>query len=470
MQLAKILRRKLTHRLIVAEEMVAEGLAVLVLHRTYVVNLSLHAVTCHLLVSVQRKLYVHLRHTVGITAGIDAQHLLTRRTHNLLHVVGMVVAVQNKVEAVNRHRRAPGGVLTVLIGDDALVHSRMEHAHDEVRVLPLLHYPHPLGGTLRDVLEPHALPHRLGNPVGNGRCDETEDSYPHPTAREHGIRLEVRIPGGRVHRIGGQHGEVTVVHILVEHRMARLQVVVSYHRGVIPYEVAEVRHTVRLSATDEVEVIRRRLALQHVAAVNKDGTARTFLALLGHIGVDPLQTAFSPSGVPEIKREVIAMDVTCEYYPYFSFFSFHQEFYLVTKLVQISVNTKTIMTNRPPQVPQAPPPYSGKGFPLQSVECLSDVVEDVFSVLNAHRQPDKVGSHTGSAQLIVRHLTVGVTCGMQHTTARVSHVRGDTYQPQRVHELHSCVAVALQSEGNDSATAARHVLLLQSVVLVALQS
>ena len=158
-----------------------------------------------------------------------------------------------------------------------------------------------------------------------GRSDETDDCYLHSAAIEHGVGLEVWFSGFDAYGICSQHGEVAIGHIAVEHLMPRLEVVVADNGYIIADEVAEVGHTVMPAFAYEVEIIRCRLALQHVATINQDGAAGFPLTLLCHEGIHSLQAAFAPARMSEIERKIVAMYIACENDSYFTSF-FHRWF------------------------------------------------------------------------------------------------------------------------------------------------
>ena len=112
----------------------------------------------------------------------------------------------------------------------------------------------------------------------------------------------------------------------------------------------------------------------------------------------------------------------------------------------------------------------GRRHLFRSVQCLLDVLNDIFHVLDTHRQANQVGSHSGFAQLIVRELAVRMAGRMQHAGARVRHVSDDGHHLQAVHEADGIFFRAFQAEGDDAARAVRQVFLSQLVVFVALQS
>ena len=59
------------------------------------------------------------------------------------------------------------------------------------------------------------------------------------------------------------------------------------------------------------------------------------------------------------------------------------------------------------------------------VERLTNVVENVVYVLNAHREAYEIGCHASLSQLFVGELSVGVACGVEHTGACVGHMGND---------------------------------------------
>ena len=100
------------------------------------------------------------------------------------------------------------------------------------------------------------------------------------------------------------------------------------------------------------------------------------------------------------------------------------------------------------------------------IEGLAEIGEDVFCVLDAYGEADEVGGYTGFAQLLVAELAMSVAGGVQHAGAGIGHMGNDGDHLQRIHKLDSCLAVALQSEGQHAARAVRQVLLRQGVTLV----
>ena len=98
------------------------------------------------------------------------------------------------------------------------------------------------------------------------------------------------------------------------------------------------------------------------------------------------------------------------------------------------------------------------------VECLADIVEDVFCVLNANGEADEVGCHACFAQLLVAHLAVGMAGGMKHTGTRICHMGDDGNHLQGVHKTDGGFAGTFESEGHYAARTVRQVFLCALVV------
>lgn len=109
-------------------------------------------------------------------------------------------------------------------------------------------------------------------------------------------------------------------------------------------------------------------------------------------------------------------------------------------------------------------------FSCLACQRLLDVRQDVFHIFDADGEAYQVRSDACLLQLLVAQLTVRVAGRVEHTGARVRHVRHDADHLQAVHEVDGILACAFQSEGYDAARAVGEVFLRQFVVLVALQS
>ena len=95
-------------------------------------------------------------------------------------------------------------------------------------------------------------------------------------------------------------------------------------------------------------------------------------------------------------------------------------------------------------------PYKNTQNWLHLCHCLFEVSNDVFGILDTNGEAHEVGSHTCFAQLLVRHLTVGVAGWVQHAGAGICHVGDDADEVKVVHELDGILASTLQTEGDDA--------------------
>lgn len=107
---------------------------------------------------------------------------------------------------------------------------------------------------------------------------------------------------------------------------------------------------------------------------------------------------------------------------------------------------------------------------LHLIHCLLEVGDDVVGVFDADRESDEVGCYTGFPQLFVRELPVGVAGWMQNAGSDVCDMGDNTDEVELVHELNGFFPGALQTEGDDTATAIGEVFLCQGVVLIAWQT
>ena len=111
-----------------------------------------------------------------------------------------------------------------------------------------------------------------------------------------------------------------------------------------------------------------------------------------------------------------------------------------------------------------------KSHPLHFLHCLTEVGNDIVCILYANRKTHKVWSDTSLTKLLVRQLTMGVTGWMEHTRAGIGNMCHNRDKLQIVHEADCFLSRTLQSEGNHSTSAVRHVLLSKRMVAVVLQS
>ena len=96
---------------------------------------------------------------------------------------------------------------------------------------------------------------------------------------------------------------------------------------------------------------------------------------------------------------------------------------------------------------------------LYLIQCLTDVCQDIVAVLDTYAKAYEIRGNTSFTQLLVAELAMCVTGGMEHAGTSISHMGDDGNHLQRVHEMNSSLAVALQSEGDDTAGTIGQVLL-----------
>ena len=65
---------------------------------------------------------------------------------------------------------------------------------------------------------------------------------------------------------------------------------------------------------------------------------------------------------------------------------------------------------------------------------------------------------------------MGVTGWMEYTGAGIGYVGYDVDHVERIHKLDGCLAISLQSEGDNTAGAVWHILLGKRMILIALQT
>ena len=102
MKLSQLFCCVVTNMLVVLEEMVAEGLAVLVSDGSYVVEFTSESMSDNSFLRIKGELDIDLRNIVCIAARIDTKHLLARRVFNHLNVACMVMSVKNQVKSIDR--------------------------------------------------------------------------------------------------------------------------------------------------------------------------------------------------------------------------------------------------------------------------------------------------------------------------------------------------------------------------------
>ena len=102
-----------------------------------------------------------------------------------------------------------------------------------------------------------------------------------------------------------------------------------------------------------------------------------------------------------------------------------------------------------------------------SAQRLCEVVDNVLYIFDADRESDQVRSYTACDQLFIRELAVSGVSGMKHAGVCICDVRSDHCHFEVLHEFFRSSASALETEGDDSAGAVRHVLMSALVVLVA---
>ena len=104
------------------------------------------------------------------------------------------------------------------------------------------------------------------------------------------------------------------------------------------------------------------------------------------------------------------------------------------------------------------------------VHRLLEVGDDVVGVFDAAAQAHQVNANACFDELFLGKLTVRGACRVQGAAASVGHVRGDGHHLQMVEERGHLFASARHAEGDDAASAVRHVLFGQRMVLVFLKA
>ena len=85
------------------------------------------------------------------------------------------------------------------------------------------------------------------------------------------------------------------------------------------------------------------------------------------------------------------------------------------------------------------------------VQSLAEVIQDIFHILDADREPDQVGGYSGFTELLIRELPVGVAGRMEDTGTGISHMGDDADQSEGIHKPDGGLTVALQTEGQYAA-------------------
>lgn len=109
-------------------------------------------------------------------------------------------------------------------------------------------------------------------------------------------------------------------------------------------------------------------------------------------------------------------------------------------------------------------------FVLNLIQSLLDIIEDVFYIFDTYREANQIWRNTCFLQLLFAELAMGVTGRMEHTGAGIGYMGYDVDHVERIHKLDGCIAVSLQSEGNNTAGAVWHILLGKRMILIALQT
>ena len=109
-------------------------------------------------------------------------------------------------------------------------------------------------------------------------------------------------------------------------------------------------------------------------------------------------------------------------------------------------------------------------FVLNLIQSLLDIIEDVFYIFDTYRKANQIWRNTCFLQLLFAELAMGVTGWMEHTGAGIGYMGYYVDHVERIHKLDGCLAVSLQSEGNNTAGAVWHILLGKRMILIALQT
>ena len=176
-------------------------------------------------------------HVLRPRAWIQHGGIVTCDVEHLGVGLAVVVSVEDDVEA---WRVLGNGVGSILL-HQGILHllrflacARVEHAHDDVRLF--LHLRHVLACRRHHVLELHAAPKVLWQPLGNYWRQQSEYGDAQAALVDDDVGLPVWIPV-LIDHVGSQYGEVALPCPAVIYGVSRLDVVVADYAGVVLHVV-----------------------------------------------------------------------------------------------------------------------------------------------------------------------------------------------------------------------------------------
>ena len=250
-----------------------------------------------------------LRQRHGVVGRVEHQHLAAvgHLVHRVVHTV--VVSAENHIEAGHFARHLRRGVLAVVVGHDAALVAAMEKPHYQVGVLVALQKIHPIACALHYRCETQSAPNRLGEPVGNGRCEHTQHSHLHALTVHDGVRHGVGKTGAAVKNVGTERWARHFARPLVVHGVARLHIVVAKRLCIVLHIVDYACRHIFLVGGNVVVIVTQRAALQNVAIVEQHHAIGSRLAQVVHIGTHTSHRPVNCLAANKINGEKTAVHV-----------------------------------------------------------------------------------------------------------------------------------------------------------------
>ena len=162
----------------------------------------------------------------------------------------------------------------------------MKQTDDDIRIFAFFHLIHPFLSRLHHLFKAQTAPQIFAQPVGNRRCEQTDNSDFHAFSFKNSIRLEVGFAVFGVQHIGTQHRTMCSFYPFIINGMPRFYIVIAHRLCIITHIINNRSRNICKLRTHIIIIIRGRLSLKNIATIKQQQIFTIALAERFHIVAD----------------------------------------------------------------------------------------------------------------------------------------------------------------------------------------